>query len=64
MPKDIKLENLKSITEISLKARDCFKKYYDKGVRNFVVPGGNTPKCFYKMISKLNIDWSKINLIL
>jgi 6-phosphogluconolactonase len=64
LSKKIRIHDFKLLEELSIKAKNYFMKFYDEGFYNFVIPGGNTPKLFYKMISKLDIDWSKITLIL
>tara|TARA_B100000686_G_C16781560_1_gene972262 strand:- start:938 stop:1633 length:696 start_codon:yes stop_codon:yes gene_type:complete len=41
-----------------------FLEQIKHGVKNFILPGGQTPIMFYKKLSKERIDWSQIKIAL
>ena len=53
------------ITELSRCIKcDLLKSISEKKQSTLVLPGGNTPKTLFKKLSNLNLDWSKVSVLL
>ena len=54
---EVLMQSLASAVEVEL--NDAIK---NRGVATFVIPGGTTPKPFFKILRDANIEWDKITI--
>ena len=60
----IKTRSHNSLDDICENAKKLFISYIDNSTKNIIVPGGETPKLFFRLLANHDIDWCNISLIL
>ena len=58
------LQVYKSLQELSQAAVEMFLSEINGSSFSIVVPGGTTPRYFFRFLSKSLVDWQKITIIL